>query len=112
VKRIAFFAGLAAAALAGLVVAMLAGRWTPWASRHIQGVDVSWRQGAIDWRALAGDNIAFAYIKASEGGDHVDPRFSTNWEEAGAAGFYRGSYHVFTLCQPGARQAANFIVIK
>jgi lysozyme len=103
---------LAGAALIAALVAMFGGWWTPWASsRYVQGVDVSWHQGAIDWRALAIDNVSFAYIKASEGADHVDPRFAENWERAGAAGLYRGAYHFFTLCQPGARQAANFIAI-
>ena len=97
--------------LFGAGVAMLGGWWTPLASRYIQGVDVSWHQGAIDWRSLAADDIAFAYIKATEGGDHVDTRFAFNWREAAAAGLYRGAYHFFTLCQPGARQAANFIAI-
>jgi lysozyme len=88
---------------------MLTGVWTPWASRYVQGVDVSWHQGAIDWRALASDDIAFVYIKATEGATHVDPRFAFNWNEAGAAGLYRGAYHFFTLCRPGAAQAAHFI---
>ena len=104
---------LAALAFGAIALAVLTaafgGWWTPWASRYLQGVDVSWHQGAIDWRALAADNVAFAYIKATEGGDHVDPRFALNWNESGAAGLYRGAYHFFTLCQPGARQAANFI---
>jgi lysozyme len=99
----------AALALSVAAAAMVGGWWTPWAGRYIQGVDVSWHQGAIDWRALAADDVAFAYIKATEGATHVDPRFAFNWNEAGAAGLYRGGYHFFTLCQPGARQAANFI---
>jgi GH25 family lysozyme M1 (1,4-beta-N-acetylmuramidase) len=60
---------------------------------------------------LAADNVAFAYIKATEGADHVDTRFDYNWREAEAAGLYRGAYHFFTLCQPGARQASNFIAV-
>lgn len=102
---------LGALILVATIAATALGLWTPWAARYIQGVDVSWHQGAIDWRALAADDIAFAYIKASEGGDHVDPRFANNWEQAGAAGLFRGAYHFFTLCQPGARQAANFIAV-
>lgn len=104
---------LAAAALliAGALVGAIGGWWTPWAARYVQGVDVSWHQGAIDWRALAADDVAFAYIKATEGGDHVDTRFAFNWEQAGAAGLYRGAYHFFTQCRPGAQQAANFIAV-
>jgi lysozyme len=74
-----------------------------------EGVDVSWHQGPIDWQALAGDKVTFAYIKATEGGDHVDPRFAANWKGAGEAGLYRGAYHYFTLCWPGVLQAENFI---
>ncbi len=103
--------GLGAAMLACSLVALLAGWWTPWTGRFVQGVDVSHHQSAIDWRALASDNIAFAYIKATEGADHVDTRFAQNWEQAAAAGLPRGAYHFFTLCQPGARQAANFMAI-
>lgn len=104
---------LAAALLIALpIIAAVGGWWSPWAARYdVQGVDVSWHQGAIDWRALATDDIAFAYIKATEGADHVDTRFAFNWREADAAGLYRGAYHFFTLCQPGARQAANFIAV-
>lgn len=103
--------GAALAILAIGVIAAASGWWTPWAARYIQGVDVSHHQGAIDWRTLAADDVAFAYIKATEGADHVDARFAVNWEEAGAAGLYRGGYHFFTLCQPGLRQAANFIAV-
>jgi lysozyme len=101
---------LSIVALAALFAA-IAGLWTPWAARYVQGVDVSHHQGAIDWRALAAQDVRFAYIKATEGATHVDTRFATNWEQAGAAGLYRGAYHFFTLCQPGARQAANFIAV-
>ena len=97
--------------LVSALIATAGGWWTPWASRYMQGVDLSWHQGAIDWRALAADDMAFAYIKATEGADHIDERFAFNWREAGDAGLYRGAYHFFTLCQPGARQAANFIAV-
>ncbi len=61
------------------------------------GIDVSGHQGLIDWRAVAADDIDFAYIKASEGGDFVDDMFARNWREAAAAGVDRGAYHFFTL---------------
>lgn len=51
----------------------------------------------------------FAYIKATEGGDHRDPRFAGNWAAAGRVRIARGAYHFFTLCRSGADQAANFI---
>lgn len=73
------------------------------------GVDVSHHQGRIDWKALAHDGIAFAYIKATEGASFRDANFATNWVGAADAGLLRGAYHFFTLCQTGADQARNFI---
>jgi lysozyme len=73
------------------------------------GVDVSHHQGRIDWKALADDGITFAYIKATEGENFRDANFATNWAQAAHAGLFRGAYHFFTLCRPGADQAGNFI---
>ncbi|HET7486607.1 MAG TPA: GH25 family lysozyme [Acidimicrobiales bacterium] len=73
------------------------------------GVDVSSHQGPIDWQRVAGDGVAFAYVKSSEGGDFVDRRFGANWAGAGGAGLDRGAYHFFTLCAPGEEQARNFL---
>jgi lysozyme len=73
------------------------------------GVDVSHHQGRVDWGALAGDGIAFAYIKATEGESFRDANFSMNWSGAAAAGLPRGAYHFFTQCRGGFDQARNFI---
>ena len=72
-------------------------------------LDVARYQHRIDWRAVKGDGIAGAYVKASEGGDLVDPRFADNWVGLNKAGLERGAYHFFTLCRHGAEQAANFL---
>lgn len=82
----------------------LAPLWYP-----VVGVDVSNHQGDIDWSALAASGIAFAYIKATEGGTFRDKRFVENWNEAKRAGVKRGAYHFFTLCKGGIEQAENFI---
>lgn len=58
---------------------------------------------------MGSDNVDFAYINATEGGDFVDDRFEQNWIDAAAAGLDRGAYHFFTLCRPGAEQAAKFL---
>lgn len=107
----AFLISFLAAAMAILSVAAAFGFWSPWADRYVQGVDVSRHQGAIDWRTLAKTDIRFAYIKATEGGDHVDERFAANWTGAGEAGLKRGAYHFFTLCRSGLDQARNFLRI-
>jgi lysozyme len=75
----------------------------------VRGIDVSHHQGAIDWQRVAADDVAFAILKATEGGDHVDTRFRENLAAAKAAGLAVGAYHFFTLCRPGAEQAANFL---
>ena len=73
------------------------------------GVDVSNHQGDIDWEQLAKNKVAFAYMKATEGGDFRDRRFKQNWEGAKTASLARGAYHFFTQCRKGAEQAKNFI---
>lgn len=73
------------------------------------GVDVSHHQGQIDWAQVADDDIAFAYIKATEGSDFVDRSFAENWDGAGAAGLDRGVYHFFTLCRSGRDQAEHLL---
>jgi lysozyme len=76
----------------------------------VQGVDVSHHQGDIDWRAVAAQpGMRFAIIKATEGGDYRDPKFSQNWQAAKAADLVRGAYHFFTFCRPGVDQARNVI---
>ena len=45
----------------------------------IQGIDVSYWQGDIDWDAVRSAGVRFAFIKATEGGDHLDPKFLENW---------------------------------
>ncbi|RUW72411.1 MULTISPECIES: GH25 family lysozyme [unclassified Mesorhizobium] len=77
----------------------------------VRGIDVSHHQGRIDWRRVAADDVAFAVIKATEGGDHVDDAFAANLREARAAGLAVGAYHFFTFCRPGADQAKNFLSV-
>lgn len=75
----------------------------------VRGIDVSHHQGRIDWTAVAGDDVAFAYIKASEGGDHRDRQFQRNIAEANRLELPVGAYHFFTFCRPGSDQARNFL---
>jgi len=75
----------------------------------VHGIDVSHHQGAIDWPSVAKTGAAFVFMKATEGGDFIDPRFAANWRDAGKAGLLRGAYHFFSQCRPGLKQAENFI---
>ena len=112
-----------AAAVAGAVVAAatagvgLERGW--WRFNHpdgmrfpLRGIDVSHYQGKIDWPAVARDaEIAFVYVKATEGGDWVDPRFADNWREARRTGLRVGAYHFFTFCCPPLDQANHFLTL-
>jgi lysozyme len=87
---------------------------TDWPGRSpaaylVHGVDVSRFQGAIDWNRAAGAGVAFAFLKATEGGDRLDPTFRDNWRQTRAAGIPRGAYHFYYFCRPAAEQAAWFI---
>lgn len=76
----------------------------------VQGIDVSQWQGDIDWRKVRAAGIDFAFIKATEGGDHFDPKFAENWEGAKRAGVARGAYHFVYWCRPAHEQALWFML--
>jgi len=74
----------------------------------VHGIDVSKYQGDVDWQAVKDAGVAFAYIKATEGGDAVDSKFQRNWAAARAAGIPRGAYHFVYWCRPPHEEIANF----
>lgn len=74
----------------------------------VRGVDVSHYQGEIDWSLLAGQDISFAYIKATEGSTHLDTKFAYNWEVARQTALKTGAYHFFSFDSPGITQAEHF----
>ncbi|ACA19680.1 glycoside hydrolase family 25 [Methylobacterium sp. 4-46] len=76
--------------------------------RPIQGIDVSKWQGPIDWASVRTAGTQFAYIKATEGGDHLDDRFRENWAGAARAGVPRGAYHFVYWCRSPEEQMAWF----
>ena len=110
-KRVAAWVGGLAAILLAVAVAgwLYAPHWHPSEAKWpIQGIDVSHHQGEIAWAELPRQGVDFAYLKATEGGDHRDRLFAANLTAAHAAGIPVGAYHFFTLCRPGAEQAENF----
>ena len=80
----------------------------PW-HYQLHGIDVSKYQGDIDWPRVRASGVSFAFIKATEGGDHADERFADNWAAARAAGMPRGAYHYYYFCRPSDEQAEWFI---
>ncbi len=75
----------------------------------IHGIDVSRWQGDIDWRQVREAGTRFVFIKATEGGDHIDPAFPRNWAGAKAAGIPVGAYHFVYWCRPAHEQAKWFV---
>ena len=77
--------------------------------RSVIGADVSMHQGTIDMTRLKEQDIAFVFIKATEGSGFQDVHFAENWVSAQQAGLPCGAYHFFSFDSPGATQAQNFI---
>jgi len=75
----------------------------------VHGIDVSRWQGEIDWAAVRAAGVAFAFLKATEGGDLADPSFPANWQGAARAGVPRGAYHFYYFCRSAEDQARWFI---
>ena len=75
----------------------------------IHGIDVSKYQGDIDWAQVKASGVKFAYIKATEGGDHTDAKFQQNWNGAKAVGLPRGAYHFVYWCRPWHEEMRHFI---
>lgn len=77
---------------------------------HIHGIDISHYQGEVFWDAI-GDNskMAYVYMKASEGGDHIDDMYELNIRLAHENGLKVGSYHFFRPNTPLQEQLDNFM---
>ena len=76
-----------------------------------RGIDVSHHQGRIDWRAVEGDGVGFAFVKATEGASFVDPAFRRNWESLGETRILRGAYHRFRPGRDALAQAEHFLAV-
>jgi GH25 family lysozyme M1 (1,4-beta-N-acetylmuramidase) len=76
----------------------------------LKGIDVSNNNGTIDWRAVAGSGVSFAFLKATEGTSFVDSTYATNRNAAKKQGIKVGAYHFARpgKSQPG-QQAEHFL---
>ena len=82
----------------------------------VHGIDVSKHQGTIDWNRVRkmkkhDIQIAFAFIKATEGITRQDNKFVTNWKQAGQKGLLRGAYHFYYPSRDAGKQADNFMKV-
>ncbi len=83
-----------------------------WAGPTIPGIDISHWQGTIDWAKVAATGKAFAFMKATDDDNYVDPTFAANRAGARANGLLVGAYH-FARPDPStgdARREARFFV--
>ena len=76
---------------------------------HVHGIDLSHYQGHVFWETV-GENTktAYVYLKATEGGDHIDKQYERNIELAHRHGLKVGSYHFFRPKTPLHLQLKNF----
>lgn len=75
----------------------------------VHGIDAARFQKNVHWGVARANGANFAFIKATEGGDLLDPGFREHWEMAGRAGVARGAYHFYYFCTPPQVQAQWFI---
>ncbi len=102
--KAALFASLLAATACGPVVEET-GNWDEYATTSqdlvvcatgptVQGIDVSYYQGTINWAAVHGAGKAFAIARIGDG-TYKDPTFASHWAAIKANGMIRGAYQFF-----------------
>lgn len=80
---------------------------------YLKGIDVSWAQGEIDWKAVSKSGIDFAYIRVGRGdidgkGPKADKYFLQNIREANKYGIDVGVYfYSYALTEEAARAEAR-----
>ncbi|HKJ17740.1 MAG TPA: GH25 family lysozyme [Xanthomonadales bacterium] len=74
----------------------------------LMGVDVSHHSGDVDWAGVRELGYAFAYVKASEGVDLMDPRFKEHWQALRVLDFPHGAYHFYVTEDDPVQQARFF----
>src|SRR5215831_11213924 len=75
----------------------------------VEGLDVSYYEGVINWPAVKAAGKEFAFIRVSDGTGFNDPQFANNWPNARAAGVIRGVYQFFRPGQDAVAEA-NLLV--
>ena len=75
----------------------------------LQGFDVSYHSGRVDWSAARASGQRFALTLATAGDDFCDPFFSTHWERMRQQGLVRGAYHFFVAADDPVDQAHAYL---
>lgn len=104
-NRYVFFKVFFVAILAG--VALFVFIFSP-VSYRVEGIDVSHWQGEINWKQVARQsNVTFAFTKATEGTDYIDPAFKRNFTQGTGAGIIMGAYH---YANPGGKAGGQLAI--
>ncbi len=75
----------------------------------VHGIDAARFQTSVDWKKAKRAGVQFAFVKATEGGDLLDPKFGAHWNGAQRAGIATGAYHFYYFCTKPRVQARWFI---
>ena len=76
---------------------------------HIHGIDISHYQGNVFWETVGENtNMAYVYLKATEGGNNIDDKYERNIDLAHRYGLKVGSYHFYRPLIPQDVQLKNF----
>lgn len=77
----------------------------------VHGIDLSHYQAKVNWDTVATEGVQFAFVKATEGRQHLDKKYCDNWQEMKRVGILRGAYHFFRPSIDAEEQARNFMNI-
>jgi lysozyme len=80
------------------------------AGSTVEGIDVSYWDGTIDWNKVKASGKVFAIARIGDG-TFVDPTFDKNWAAIQAAGLIRGAYQFFRPADD-ATKLADIVVAK
>jgi GH25 family lysozyme M1 (1,4-beta-N-acetylmuramidase) len=74
----------------------------------LEGIDVSRWQGVMNWSQAAAGGVKYAWIKATQSTDWVDPQWVRNAAGAAGAGVAFGPYHYYINAANPIAQAHHF----
>jgi len=75
----------------------------------ITGIDISAHTGKVDFDKILTQKVDFIYLKATEGGNFIDPKFNENYSDVSTKKIPVGFYHFFRFDKEGEIQANNFL---
>ncbi|MFD1212700.1 FG-GAP-like repeat-containing protein [Arthrobacter sp. GCM10027362] len=92
------------------LAALPAANRSKWRPDGIQGIDVSSHQGNVDWAAEWNYGARFAYTKATEATNYLNPNFGQQYTGSYDVGMIRGAYHfAIPNVSSGKTQATYFV---